>query len=338
MPSSRRFLIALTGGVILLGLAAPAEAAFPGQNGRIAFESGRDGNPEIFAMKRDGSAQTNLTNNPDPDFLPSYSPDGRRIAFSRYSVADDNVDLYVMDADGSDQRRITFNEQVDVDPAWSPDGKRLVFVREPLPESEEGPAPPPDLWIVDLKDGEERNLTNSPATPDFEPQWSPDGARIAFNSDASEPDNIDVYTIRPNGRGLRRLTSAPGFDGGPNYSPDGRLIAFDSERTGNPDVFVMRANGARPTQLTDDPGVDILSAYSPDGRSIAFTSDRDGDQIPDAPPGELFPDIFRMRADGSQETNLTNSPTIFEANPDWQPDDDHHHHDDHDNDEEEGDD
>ncbi len=312
------------------GLAAgvsPALGAFPGENGRIAFVSDRDGNDEIYDMRPNGSAQTNLTNNLAEDFVPSYSPDGRRIAFT--SERDGNLELYVMDADGSDQRRITFNDQLDVDPAWSPDGKRLVFVRGPMPASEEEPPPaPPDLWIVDLKDGEERQVTNSPTAEETEPQWSPNGARIAFDSDADELGNIDVYTIRPTGRGLRRLTSAPGFDGGPNYSPDGRRIAFDSERTGNPDVFVMRANGERQTQLTDDPRNDILSCYSPDGRFIAFSSDRDGDQIPDVPPPfDHFPDVFRMRADGSQETNLTKAPAFADVDPDWQPLDDDHHHD-----------
>ena len=104
MLSACRFLFVLARGVILLGLAAPAQAAFPGENGHIAFESEAEGNGEIFVMKPDGSAQTNLANNPDdPDVLPSYSPDGRRIAFSRYFVAETVAILGVPTSSASDE-------------------------------------------------------------------------------------------------------------------------------------------------------------------------------------------------------------------------------------------
>jgi TolB protein len=306
------------------GVAAPADAAFPGRNGHIAWTSIPNGTTEIFAMRPDGSRQRNLTNNTDADFIPAYSPDGKRIAFAHHPLGPQypnpvvNAELYIMNADGSRIRQLTHNRLIDWDAAWSPDGRRLVFERGPAPASPDDPLPPTDLWILDLKTGEERNLTNSPATYESEAQWSPDGSRIAFDSDLWQSGNTDVYTIRPNGQDLRRLTDDPAFDGGPNYSPDGRLIAFDSERTGNSDVFVMRTDGTRPTQLTDDPGTDLLSCFSPDGRSIAFTSERHGAPIPDQ-PGSRYPDIFRMRADGSHQTNLTRSPAIGDYNPDWQP-------------------
>jgi Tol biopolymer transport system component len=128
-----------------------------------------------------------------------------------------------------------------------------------------------------------------------------------------------VFDVRPDGSGERQLTDADGFDGGPNYSPDGKEIAFDSERDGDPDIFVMERDGDEPTQLTgEDPNesaVDILSAFSPDGRFIAFESNRES-------TGEAENvEVYVMRADGTDVANLTNDPA-FDGSPDWQPLDD----------------
>ena len=317
-------ILVLAIGGTLLALTPRAEAAFPGHNGRIAFLGGLE-NEEIFDMGPDGSNRRNLTNNPAEDFTPAYSPDGRRIAFGSFRTWDpaagggieNSGELYIMDADGSDVRRVTFNALADGHPAWSPNGERLVFARAERQALPDEGLPPTDLWIVNLNNGQERRLTNTPQTYDLGPQWSPDGQHIAFESEANEPGNADVYTIRPNGRDLRRLTHTPAFDGEPNYSPDGQRIAFSSERTGDSDIFVMRADGTRQTQLTKDPAFDGISCFSPDGRFIAFTSDRDGDPFPDGVG--FYPDIFRMRADGTQVMNLTKTPSAAEGDLDWQP-------------------
>ena len=127
-----------------------------------------------------------------------------------------------MNADGSNVRRITFNEGLtDIQGAWSPDGRRIVVARGPgrTPTSDEGFVAPTDLWIIDLATGREQQLTNSPATYEWFPHWSPDGQRFAFQGDLIEPGNQDVYTLRVDGRGLRRLASHPGVDFKPPLLP-----------------------------------------------------------------------------------------------------------------------
>ncbi|MGH9264987.1 MAG: TolB family protein, partial [Acidimicrobiales bacterium] len=92
-------LVTLVGG--LLVVAEQARGAYPGENGRIAFESARDGNFEIYAIDPDGTDQVNLTNDPANDTDPVWSPDGTRIAFVKASEGHRNI--YVMNADGSGQ-------------------------------------------------------------------------------------------------------------------------------------------------------------------------------------------------------------------------------------------
>ncbi len=110
--------------VLALGR-SPAESAFPGANGKIAFESIRDGDFEIFVMNADGTDQTNLTNNTALDTEPDWSPDGTRIAFT--SFRDGDFEIFVMDADGSNQTNHTNNTAEDTAPAWSPDGTKFAF-------------------------------------------------------------------------------------------------------------------------------------------------------------------------------------------------------------------
>src|SRR3990170_1838494 len=94
----------------------PVESAFPGTNGKIAFESDRDGNYELYTMNADGSGQTNLTNNAAYDTHAVWSPDGMKIAFT--SDRDGNYDVYVMNANGSGQTNLTNNGAFDAYPAW----------------------------------------------------------------------------------------------------------------------------------------------------------------------------------------------------------------------------
>jgi Tol biopolymer transport system component len=328
-----RTLVAALTVIALLAVPGVALTAFPGENGRIAFDSDRDGpDVDIWTINPDGSDPLNLTaDSTGDDVLAAWSPDGERVAFTRDAdglQGPDDSEIWLMRADGSGQKQITDNAEYDLEPAWSPSGRRIAFQRDP---DLDGPIDG-EIWVMRADGSGERQLTDN-EVEDNEPAWSPDGRRIAFHRDAdAAPDaaNFEVYDMRPNGSRVRQLTDAPGFDGGPNYSPDGRKIAFDSERDGDPDIWVMRRSGDDPTQLTgEDPAeaaVEILTAYSPDGKFIAFSSTRDS-----ADPN-IF-EVYVMRADGSEETNLTNNPAN-DINPDWQPVDD----DDDDDDDDEDDD
>ena len=155
----------------------PANAAFPGANGKIVFVSTRDGNDEIYSMTPAGASQTRLTNNAAIDTLPAWSPDGTRIAFNStrdsippFIVSDE---IYVMNADGTNQTRLTNNGAGNLAPAWSPDGSRIAFQSNRDGNNE--------IYVMNADGTNPVNLTNNAAT-DVQPTWSPDGSRIAFVS------------------------------------------------------------------------------------------------------------------------------------------------------------
>ena len=148
-------------GVVFLGL-TPLIVCVDVQ-AQITFVSDRDGNPEIYVMEVDGNNARNLTNNPDKDFQPSWSPDSNRIAFSSDRRGDfENFDIYVMDVDGGNQQKLTNNRGDDSAPSWSPDSNRIAFYSR-----RDGNA---EIYVMDVDGGNPQNLTNNPHA-DASPAW-----------------------------------------------------------------------------------------------------------------------------------------------------------------------
>ena len=115
-------------------------------------------------MDADGSDQTNLTNDPEFDYFPEWSPDGKRIAFT--SDRDGIVpEIYVMDADGSDQTNLTNNPAIDQAPAWSPDGTKIAFHSRRDGNYE--------IYVMDADGGDQTRLTHSDGTSDHRPDLVP---------------------------------------------------------------------------------------------------------------------------------------------------------------------
>jgi dipeptidyl aminopeptidase/acylaminoacyl peptidase len=217
--------------------------AWSSSGAQIAFDSGRDGNLEIYVMNSDGSNQARRTNNGAFDVDPSWSPNDTQIAFTSTRAGDD--DIWVMNADGSAPRALTTSVASDIQPAWSPDGSRIAFAtnRDGFDY---------DVWVMNA-DGSNQHRLFATTAIDAAPNWSPDGNKVVLST-AFDGDN-EIFTISASDPGnlstQQRLTMNTVSDVFPAWSPDGSKIAFQSNVSGNNEVWVMSSsNGSGQINLT----------------------------------------------------------------------------------------
>ena len=282
---------------------------------RIAFVSSRSGNAEIYVMDADGGNQRRLTNHPDRDFSPSWSPDGKRIAFVSNRDGHVNIrgrltyEIYVMDANGENQQNLTNDPSNDRSPSWAPDGKRIVFSSDRDNDRDHNI----EIYVMDADGENQERLTNN-LTEDQYPSWSPDGKRIAFSArrDGHFENELgityEIYVMDADGGNGQRLTENRNNDWNSSWSPDGKRIAFMSDRKGdvvNWDIYVIDADGGNGQRLTENRVYDSSPSWAPDGKRIAFMSNRDKNT-----------EIYVMDADGGNPQNLTNNPHS-DSSPAW---------------------
>jgi Tol biopolymer transport system component len=294
--------------VVVLGTPTkPAEAAFPGKNGKIVFESHPDlSNSEIVTMNANGDNKTQLTNTSTPERSPTFSPNGKMIAFA--SDRNGNADIYTMSANGTDIKRVTRSESSDFDPAWSPDGTGIAFASSSTGNT--------DIYVIN-KDGTGLTRLTTSAFDEANPAWSPDGIRIAFVRGIPNTD-FKIYVMKAARESQtnipQRLTSISGtlFEAEPAWSPDGTRIAFVLNRN---KLYSIRADGSDQIRLTTT-SLGSDPAWSPDGTRIAFRGKR-------GPHTHTDWRIFVMKAKPQSETNrpkrLTGSSPRGDYRPDWQP-------------------
>lgn len=252
-----------TGFVWFLLLLLGAIAASAQSHGVIAFTSNRDGNSEIYVANADGSGLRNLTNHPERDNRPTWSPDGTRLLFLSRRDTPDHSQIFVMNADGTDVRRLTSEDNFSFfNPAWSPDGTRIVYEREENDDSV--------LYMMNA-DGTNPTLLISPDQihDASNPAWSPDGTHIAFQAQSIR--STDLYLLNLSNQQMTQLTDAERSDTRPIWSPDGARIAFSSTREGaESKAFIMNPDGSDQRRLTNSPPElqEIVTSWSPDGRSL----------------------------------------------------------------------
>jgi Tol biopolymer transport system component len=192
------------------------------------------------------------------------------LIYSRNAQSASEIFVLSLDVPGAAPVRVNAGN-VSRDPSPSPDGTQLVFAVsqvDPLGQQQD------DLYIVNRNGLNMRWLTRMPGL-EFEPSWSPDGTKIVFRTMDEALGNSALWTVNVDGTGLTKLTTAlpagvmdPGH---PDWSSDGRRIAFTATRNGAQKVWTMNADGSGATQLTTDAGFDVNPTWSPDGARIAFT-------------------------------------------------------------------
>ncbi len=248
---------------------------------RIAFISDRTGDSELWVMDWNGANQKQLTKHNSLALAPSWSPDGKHLAFTSYlrgtpalylltpsegylkllwdkggvnssasispdgttvafaSSQDGNVDIYTMPITGGEAQRLTTARGIDTQPAWAPNGRQIAFT-----STRSGS---PQIYLMDADGSNIRRISFGAYFHD-EPAWAYDGTRIACTTrdqGTFQIATIDVVTTE------RTVIPAPGNNESPCFSPEGSMIAFESDRTGSPQIYITDSDGV-PRQLTTE--------------------------------------------------------------------------------------
>ena len=296
--------------VLLIGAMCARTVLASHHKAQIAFTSIRDRNLEIYVMDADGNNQIRLTNHPEHDYQPSWSPDGGRIAFVSERTGG-NKQIYVMDSNGKNVKRLT-NGAFDRHPAWSPDGQTIAYHGYEDEEWVEDEEVNFKIYLIAPDGTNRRKLAGDIPSWDIEPAWSPDSQRIAFVS-SRENWVSEIYVMDANGTNQKRLTHTKFNERHPTWSPDGSRIAFSSLPNEDFIMSVIDADGTNRMSLTEEildgrTQFNFHPAWSPDGRTIAYHFAEDGLDLGG---------IHLITADGEHLKRLSGVHKGGDSWPDW---------------------
>ncbi|MGE5607828.1 MAG: TolB family protein [Bacillota bacterium] len=271
----------------------------------LAFTSTRHSEqPDVYLQRVDGTSVVQLTTDPAADAQPSWSPDGKRMAFC--STRSGNWDIYLMDADGKNVEQLTNSASQEMHPSFSPDGTRIAYCSL-SPRTDQW-----ELWVMDLATHAKRTIGQG-----LFPAWSPqkDVDRIAFQRARQRGSRwFSVWTLDlVNGEPTRLTEVAVSSNAAvvsPSWSPDGKRLAFATipqSRLGNAssslqqDIWVASADGANRQRLTHGDATNLSPIWAVDNR-IYFISDRAGHE-----------NVWSVHVDAGKAVTATASDTASGA-------------------------
>jgi len=231
------------------------------------------------------------------DYDPTFSPNGKVVAFIRSNAGADEI--YLVPTAGGEPQRLTHdNRGIDEGLAWTPDGREIVFASNR--------AGGYSFWRIPIVGGTPERLASG-GDNIYAPTINRQGNRLAYTQYYSDA-NIWRYEAHPGQTNApAKWISSTQLEGSPYYSADGKRVVFISWRSGNREVWACESDGSNPIQITSFGGPEVGSPrWSPDGRQIVFDSNADGNHK----------DIYVMSAGGGKARRLT-VETSDEVRPSW---------------------
>ncbi len=258
---------------------------------KIAFVSDRDDNDELYMMDYDGHNQTRITFNRIKDYMPAWSSEGKKIAYTAYQQ--EKAALYILHPwDG--KRDLIYEKGTSFGPSFSPNGKKLAFCSTEDESNSE-------IYVSDANGKDIRRLTFNKAI-DTAPTWSPTSREIAFTSDRG--GSPQIYIMDAEGSNVRRRSFGGNYHDAPSWSPIGDRIAYVSRVEAVFDLYVLNLRTDEIIRLTEGYSRNESPCWSPDGRHIVFSSNRSGTI-----------QLYSIDYDGANLTRLTSKGN--NKLPDW---------------------
>jgi Tol biopolymer transport system component len=247
---------------------------------------------DIYVMKADGTEVKKITGDQLNELLPSWSNDGKRIAFMNTVMGSNEGNIYIMNSDGSQLTQITKNSGTNNEPSFSPNGKQIAFN-----SNRETGELKFQIYVMNADGTNIKRLTTDSSVTYFAPKWSPDGKKLVYYVEKGDRKD-QIWSMNADGSNQTLLTGGSGHNFYPSWSSDGKKIIFSGFREANsdptkdaPTLYIMNADGSDIKPFGNLKGSG--ASFSPNGKKIVYI-------------GGKFPvtGIYVANSDGSNPVKL----------------------------------